>query len=86
MMYDEHSLHLSMDQLHESPSDHRSLFLHWFVWLKYLVRFVGQVESCIDTNVLNYICFGNMAVAVLVLGTVGMMAYCRKKLFLIDLA
>ena len=77
MVYDVNILHFSMDQLHESPADHQSLFLHWFVWLQNLMTFIGQVESRTEAHILDYLCLGNMAVAALVLGTVGLIAHCR---------
>ena len=54
MVYDVNILHFSMDQLHESPADHQSLF-HWFVWLQNLMIFIGQVESRIEAHILDYI-------------------------------
>jgi len=86
MVYDVNVLHFSMDQLQESPADHQGLFLHWYVWLKYLMIFVSRAESCIDDNILDYLCLGNMAVATMLLGTVGMVAHCKQELFLIDVA
>ena len=33
-----------MDQLHDSPGEDRTLFIHWYVWLYYLSAFIGQLS------------------------------------------
>ena len=30
------AIQLGMDQLHVSPEDHQSLFIHWYVWIIYM--------------------------------------------------
>ena len=36
-------IQFGMDQLHDSPGEDRSLFIHWYVWLSYLSIFLGQL-------------------------------------------
>ena len=32
-----------LDQLHDSPADHQSLFIYWFLWVYYLAFLISQV-------------------------------------------
>ena len=32
-----------MDQLHDSPAEDRTLFIHWYVWLYFLTISIGQL-------------------------------------------
>ena len=36
-------IQFGMDQLYDSPSDHQTLFIHWYVWLYYLGHLVSQL-------------------------------------------
>ena len=36
-------IQFGMDQLYDSPGDHQSLFIHWFVWLHYLGNLVTRI-------------------------------------------
>ena len=36
-------IQFGMDQLHDSPGDHQSLFIHWFTWVYYLGIFIHQL-------------------------------------------
>ncbi len=31
-------IQFGMEQLHDSPTDHQSLFIYWYVWIYYLVQ------------------------------------------------
>ena len=36
-------IQFGMDQLHDSPGEDRSLFIHWFMWLYYISVFLSQL-------------------------------------------
>ncbi len=33
-------IQFGMDQLHDSPSEHQSLFIYWYVWIYYIVQLI----------------------------------------------
>ena len=37
-------IQFGMDQLHDSPADHQSLFIHWYMWVYYLGIFTNELE------------------------------------------
>ena len=45
VLFNANVIQFGMDQLHDSPSDHQSLFIHWFVWVIYLGICTSQVGS-----------------------------------------
>ena len=36
-------IQFGMDQLHDSPAEDRTLFIHWYVWLYFLTISIGQL-------------------------------------------
>ena len=36
-------IQFGMDQLHDSPGEDRTLFIHWYIWLYYHSIFLGQL-------------------------------------------
>ena len=36
-------IQFGMDQLHDSPMDHQSLFIHWYIWVYYLAEFISKL-------------------------------------------
>jgi len=38
-------IQFGMDQLHDSPADHQSLFIHWYVWVLYLSSLITQTPG-----------------------------------------
>jgi len=45
VLFNANIIQFGMDQLHDSPSDHQSLFIHWIVWVVYLGICISQVGS-----------------------------------------
>ena len=43
--FNANALPFGMDQLHDSPGDHQSLFIHWYVWAWYLGGFVFRIVT-----------------------------------------
>ena len=46
-------IQFGMDQLHDSPADHQSLFIHWYMWLYYFSVFLTHLirELFIDYGI-----------------------------------
>ncbi len=44
-------IQFGMDQLHDSPTEHSILFIHWYVWVYYLSSFITGLSS---NFLLNY--------------------------------
>ena len=40
-------IQFGMDQLHDSPADHQSLFIHWYVWVLFLSSLITQTPGVI---------------------------------------
>ena len=43
VVFNANVIQFGIDQLQESPADHQSLFIHWYVWTFYLSVFIAQV-------------------------------------------
>ncbi len=77
-------IQFGMDQLHDSPEGHQSLFIHWYVWISQLVSFSMQVTSTLLTyNKLQYFIVSFIPVIILLLLSV-VVAKRRENWFLID--
>ena len=74
-----------MDQLHDSPGDDRTLFIHWYVWTYYGSILVGQFGF---SGVLNIFEISLLVLFLLTLLTVLPTTLClvrhRRKWFLIE--
>ena len=44
-------IQFGMDQLHDSPAEDRTLFIHWYVWLYFLTRSIGQLAWNIEFQI-----------------------------------
>ena len=85
-----------MDQLHDSPGEDRTLFIHWYVWLYYVSIVVGQLtvtlpyasSSDSDLSFYNYIGFCMMAAIPLLVIVVLIVSLClvryKERWFLIE--
>ena len=43
VMFNANIIQFGVDQLQDSPADHQSLFIHWYVWLYYLTILMVQI-------------------------------------------
>ena len=78
------ALPFGMDQLHDSPGDHQSLFIHWYVWAWYLGVFAFRIVTQM------HLTFLPIRVFVPILAFLSMislsLACRRRRWFLIDTA
>ena len=82
-------IQFGMDQLHDSPMDHQSLFIHWYVWVYYLAEFVSRLpwEFFSISNLTAFFLWPFIVVVMLLLGIVFfIVARRRSHWFLIDSA
>ena len=96
ILFNANVIQFGMDQLHDSPGDHQTLFIHWFVWLLYLGICISQVGSKLaffpklGINVFQYV--GGSFMLVISILSVGVLVYSvwvgrhRKRWFLVDSA
>ena len=75
-------IQFATDQLHDSPSDHHCLFVHWFVWVWSLGSFIFRVA--VEMSWAKWVSI--IFILVLALLLVGSLALdrCRKGWFLVD--
>ncbi len=77
-------IQFGMDQLHDSPEGHQSLFIHWYIWIYQLVSSSIQVARTLLTyNKLQYFIVSFIPVIILLLLSV-VVAKKRENWFLID--
>ena len=82
-------IQFGMDQLHDSPMDHQSLFIHWYVWVYYLAEFISRLpwEFVDVSNITAFVLWPFIVVVMLLLGIVVLIvARRRSHWFLIDSA
>ena len=82
-------IQFGMDQLHDSPGEDQSLFIHWFMWLYYISVFLSQLAWNL-TFTRAYLPYGTsllllieLLVTVLLIMTL-CVARCRRRWFLIE--
>ena len=82
-------IQFGMDQLHDSPMDHQSLFIHWYIWVYYLAEFVSRLpwEFFHISNLTAFVLWPFIVIVMLLLSIVFLIvAHCRSSWFLIDSA
>ena len=85
-------IQFGMDQLHDSPMDHQSLFIHWYVCVYYLAEFLSKLpwEIIRIGGFTPFTFWSFMLVVMLLLLLLGMVffivAHRRSSWFLIDSA
>lgn len=84
MAYDVTILHYGMDQLFDSPADHQSIFIHWFVWIKQVAQFLLNIESCINEKYSHTIFLINLVVATFMLMLIVGLSCLKQSWFVID--
>jgi peptide/histidine transporter 3/4 len=90
-------IQFGMDQLHDSPGEDRTLFIHWYVWVYYLSILIGQLawnlalhvpyNMAFNTyyNIIGYCMLGFIPVSALVILPATLcLARCRRQWFLIE--
>ena len=81
-----------VDQLQDSPADHQSLYIYWYVWVNYVVVFIEMAASIVTTVTkvpgntyisITYILAGPL-ISVTILLSIVIIVHCKKHWFLID--
>ena len=75
-----------VDQLHDSPAEHQSLFIHWNVWVWYLGSLIAKSETRLEPFERSYLFLSfNLKAGVPLLVYI-VLAYFKQIWFLIDSA
>ena len=87
--FNANAIQFGMDQLYDSPADHQSLFIHWYMWINNFSLLLTQVPWLLHSN--YYIPFAILlqlyAVATLTILSVSLVvAFRNKHWFIIDTA
>ena len=81
-------IQFGMDQLHDSPMDHQSLFIHWYVSVYYLAEFISRLPwefFQISTNTVAAVLLSFILVVMLLLFTGFLIiAHRRRHWLLVD--
>ena len=85
--FNANAIQFGMDQLYDSPADHRSLFIHWYMWITYFSLLLAQVPFLLGHQ--NYYSFSILlqlyVVATLIILSVSLvLAFRNKHWFIID--
>ena len=87
IMFNANIIQFGVDQLQDSPADHQSLFIHWYVWLYYLavvaIQLLYQVSTSIDEFIIIFLL---MFFILVILSTVLSLVRYKKHWFIIDTA
>ena len=95
VVFNANIIQFGIDQLQDSPADHQSLFIHWYVWTFYLSVFIVQVGWSSVIGGLGYRIFINkigfwlilpFLICLLLLLIVVLIVHYRKRWFIIDTA
>ena len=95
VVFNANIIQFGIDQLQDSPADHQSLFIHWYVWTFYLSVFIVQVGWSSVIGGLGYRIFINkigfwlilpFLICLLLLLIVVLIVHYKKLWFLIDTA
>ena len=80
-------IQFGMDQLHDSPMDHQSLFIHWYVCVYYLAEFISRLPwefFHISTSAAAVLLSFILVVMSLLCTVFLIIAHCRRHWFLVD--
>ena len=95
VVFNANIIQFGIDQLQDSPADHQSLFIHWYVWTYYLSVFIAQVGWSSIIGGLGYRIFINkigfwlilpLLICLFLLLIVVLIVHYKKLWFLIDTA
>ena len=94
-LFNANIIQFGVDQLQDSPADHQSLYIYWYVWINYIVLFILFTGSTI-TSVsevaenasifLTLVAAGPLISSIVLLCIVLIVVHCKKHWFLIDSA
>ena len=86
-------IQFGVDQLQDSPADHQSLYIYWYVWVNYVVVFIELAGSTIivlylfaenDLFMVIFVVAGPFITCIVLLSIVTIVIHLKKQWFLID--
>ena len=91
VMFNANIIQFGVDQLQDSPADHQSLFIYWYVWTFYLGVFMAQLGwSATYGDLVQYFNFSVlpilMVLCIMNIFAVVVIVHCKKHWFIIDTA
>ena len=88
VMFNANIIQFGVDQLQDSPADHQSLFIHWYIWAYYLGVLVAQVcwSSAIVFIQAPYLFFLPIVLSIVLLLIALIIVHYKKHWFIIDAA
>ena len=91
VMFNANIIQFGVDQLQDSPADHQSLFIYWYVWTFYLGVFMAQLGWSATYGVLardfNFLILPIlMVLCIMTIFTVVVIVHYKKHWFIIDTA
>ena len=87
VMFNANIIQFGVDQLQDSPADHQSLFIHWYVWLYYLSVLTTQLVFQSLAYISMAIIFFILAVVIIIsLSIVLLTVHYNRHWFIIDTA
>ena len=91
VMFNANSIQFGVDQLQDSPADHQSLFIHWYVWAYFLGEFViqlgwtGTYGVSIYHDTYNFVMLPiPIVLCIVLIFIVVLVVHCKKHWFIID--
>ena len=91
-LFNANIIQFGVDQLQDSPADHQSLFIYWYVWIKYvtvLIALAGSaIASCFDSFSISTIAqlAAPLSCSLVLLCIVLLIVHYKKHWFIIDTA
>ena len=89
VMFNANIIQFGVDQIQDSPADHQSLFIYWYVWINYLTTIIAQlVTQFCPPGITNFylIELAFIVMLTVMLCTVLSIVHYKKHWFIIDTA
>ena len=94
-LFNANIIQYGVDQLRESPADHQSLYIHWYVWVNYAAVFIiltGSTITSVPVVAENFYISTTLTVAgpllsrIVLFSIIIILVHCKKNWFLIESA
>ena len=88
VMFNANIIQFGVDQLQDSPADHQSLFIYWYVWIYYLGVLVAQIGWSSSSFFIqaSYLSVLPIVLSIVLLIIVVLIVHYKKHWFIIDTA
>ena len=94
-LFNANIIQYGVDQLRDSPADHQSLYIHWYVWVNYAAVFIiltGSTITSVPVVAENFYISTTLTVAgpllsrIVLFSIIIILVHCKKNWFLIESA